>query len=249
MRLAILSDIHANLPALEAVLEALEGLSPAALVCLGDLVGYHAEPAACIRLIRQRASVVIAGNHDYDTARQDHALGTGSVARQVQRWTREQLSAEELSYLAGLPSHHIEPGAYVAAHGCYLNTFYVSGYVTSTMLEANLRALEQNPLWPRLGLCGHTHAPLVGWLEAGRCEERRLTAPARWPSTAGAVLLNPGSVGQPRDGDPRASFAVVELEERTITIHRVPYDLERTARALRDARLPEELIDRLREGR
>lgn len=248
MRLVVLSDVHANLAALLAVLREVSRLAPDQIICLGDLVGYYAQPSECISLLREEAHVIIAGNHDYDTAREAPVLGTSSIARQAQRWTRQALSTEELRYLTELPSHRVEPGCYIAAHGCYLNPHFVSGYVTTTMLEHNLKKIEENPLWPGVGLCGHTHVPMIGWLADG-CEEQNLSAPACWPKEARAVLINPGSVGQPRDGDPRASFALIDLEQRRATVHRVAYDTTKTIEALRLAGLPPSLGERLLEGR
>jgi predicted phosphodiesterase len=248
MRLAVIADVHANNAALEAVLEAIEGSRPEALLCLGDLVGYNAEPSECIARIRASARLVVAGNHDVDVARPEPAGGTNASARLVQEWTRSRLGPEEVAYLSGLPALIVEPQRFVAVHGCYLNRTYYSGYVTTTMLEANLRAIAAHEDWPQLAFCGHTHAPLVGWIDGQGCQEPRLEGLLRWPMAA-TVLVNPGSVGQPRDGDPRAAFAIVDSEARSVEVRRVAYDVERSVRAIADAGLPAELGERLREGR
>ena len=249
MRLAVIADVHANAPALEAVLEAVTDLRPDRLVCLGDLVGYNAEPAPCVARVRALADVVVAGNHDIDCLRVEAAEGTSPTARRVQAWTRAQLSVTDTDWLGRLPSLHVDPMGFVAVHGCYLNSTYHTGYVTGTMLEANLRAVVARPEWPRLALCGHTHVPLLGWLSGSRCEEPPFRGTLKWPADADAVLVNPGSVGQPRDGDTRASFVLLDLEERTAELRRVAYDVEKTVAALRAAGLPPELGNRLREGR
>lgn len=249
MRVALIADVHANAPALQAVLEVISGLRVDRLVCLGDLVGYNAEPAACVDRVRALADVVVAGNHDLDCLRAEAAGGTSPTARCVQAWTREQLSPTDVGWLGRLPSLHVDPAGFVAVHGCYLNSTYHTGYVTGTMLEANLRAVAERPEWPGLALCGHTHVPLLGWLSGSRCEEPPFRGRMQWPAHAEAVLVNPGSVGQPRDGDTRASFVVVDLEARTAELHRVAYDVEKTVAALQAAGLPAELGDRLREGR
>lgn len=248
MRLGVIADVHANLAALEAVLEDCQSQAVDRLVCLGDLVGYHAEPGACVERVLAAAHVIVAGNHDVECARGLSLAGTHSVARQVQDWTREQLGGRSLAALAGLPNLVREPGL-VAAHGCFLNDVHYTGYVTSTMLPYNLQAVAAREDWGPLALCGHTHVPLLGWLDAEGCQEPRFEGEVRWPATAQAVLLNPGSVGQPRDGDTRAAYAVVDLAERRARLRRVPYDIERTLSALRAAGLPESLGERLKEGR
>jgi diadenosine tetraphosphatase ApaH/serine/threonine PP2A family protein phosphatase len=249
MKIAVFSDVHANLPALEAVLEAIDQLAPDRILCLGDLVGYGAEPAACIRTVRAAADVVLLGNHDRDSLAAQAAQGTNSLARLTQAWTREQLGPEELAYLEALPSKTLEPYGVVAVHGCYLNDVHVTGYVTSTMLPDNLQAVAAREGWPRIALCGHTHLPLCGWLLGNDTLEPKIRGRLVWPAKARAVLINPGAVGQPRDGDPRAAFALLDLERRTVEIHRVRYDIDRAAEAIQKAGLPASLGERLREGR
>jgi len=173
MRLAVVADIHANHHALAAVLAAIQVARADLLVCLGDLVGYNAEPSKCLQRIREAAGVVIAGNHDYCTLSQEPDWGTNTAARQAQAWTRLQLDAMELAYLGGLPTHTVDSRGFVAVHGCYLNGTYLTGYVTGTMLEANLEAVAAKDSWPRVAFCGHTHAPLCGWLE-GRSKIARV---------------------------------------------------------------------------
>ncbi len=250
MRLALIADVHANLPALEAVLEALSGLRFDRLLCLGDLVGYNAQPSECVARVRAAAHDTVAGNHDVDVTLARPAAGTNAAARVAQEWTRARLAPDDLAWLAALPRIVTLPGRAVAVHGCYLNDTHVSGYVTGTMLEANLLAVESKPAWPRVAFCGHTHVPMCGWLEAGGAVEARLDGQTvRWPENARAVLVNPGAVGQPRDGDPRAAFALIDLEARALELRRAAYDVERAARAVVDAGLPVELAERLREGR
>jgi len=248
MRLAVVADVHANRHALEAVVAEIELAGAEIAVCLGDVVGYNAEPNECVKLIRESSAVVIAGNHDRNTVSTEPSWGTNTDARRVKEWTRRRLDDDELAYLAGLPSHAVDSRGFVAVHGCYLNGTYVTGYVTSTMLEANLRVIASKKDWPTLAFCGHTHAPLCGWLQENDVQENRLDTPVDWPPGAAAVLINPGSVGQPRDGDPRASFAIVDLDARRVEVRRVTYDVEGAARAILSAGLPPSLAERLREG-
>jgi diadenosine tetraphosphatase ApaH/serine/threonine PP2A family protein phosphatase len=249
MRIAVFGDVHANLEALDAALDAISLARADAIVCLGDIVGYGAEPKECIARLRQTASLIVAGNHDLDVSNGAHSPGTNATARLMIDWTRSQIDEESKIFLARLPRRIIVQGALVAAHGCYLNPEHVNGYVTSTMLEANLRAIARNTSWPHLAFCGHTHVPMCGWIEGDMCIERKPGAPLRWPSSAQAILVNPGSVGQPRDGDPRAAFAIVDTELRSVEVVRVAYDIEAAARAIERSGLPSMLADRLREGR
>lgn len=244
----MIADVHANLPALDACLEELDRRRVDRVVCLGDVVGYGAEPRACIEVLRARGIATVRGNHDHDVAGTELQAGTGSAARVVLGWTRRELDELDRRWLGELPAHLVlDPPGVVLAHGCFLNDVFFRGYVTSTMLEANLRAIAGNASWPRVALCGHTHVPMCGWLAGDAVEERR--ALASWPERASAVLVNPGSVGQPRDAEPTACCAIVDLGARTAEVLRVAYDVEAAIAALRGAGLPEELGLRLLEGR
>jgi len=252
MRLAVIADLHANVQALDAVAAEIERRAVDRVVCLGDLVGYHANPVETIARVRELATDVIAGNHDREASSQrvssENPGGTTAPARVALEWTRARLGPSELDYLSALPSRLIRDGSWVAVHGCYLNDVHVTGYVTETMLEENLRVVASKPELPKLAFCGHTHVPMLGVLEVD-VRSTRLDAPFRWPASARAVLVNPGSVGQPRDGDVRASFVVVDLEERIVTPVRVAYDVEAAARAVETAGLPAVFAERLRAGR
>lgn len=249
MRTAVIADVHGNLPALEAVLADIDRQACDRIICLGDLVGYNAQPAECVQLVAARVDVCVAGNHDRDLLRDQASAGTRPEARLVQRWSLGQLSSAEVAYLADLPNMAIEASGLIAAHGCYLNDSFYRGYVTSTMLEENLVRIAENPDWPKVALCGHTHTPLSSWLSKGAVTEVSPDGPLHWPAEADAVLLNPGSVGQPRDGDSRASYMVIDPDQRSIGLRRLTYDVERAVRAIVDAALPERLAQRLREGR
>ena len=249
MKLIVIADIHANLSALEAVLADARRFDVDQVVCLGDLVGYNAQPRQCLMLIQMYADVVVAGNHDQNVCGTlEPLVGTNSVALQAQIWTRAQLSDSELSYLAGLPNKHVQGDEYIAVHGCYLNEFHVNGYVTETMVPANLAAIAQHPDWPRLGFCGHTHIPLLAWLHGAGVVTANPQVGVDWPADAGAILLNPGSVGQPRDYDPRAAYAYVDTVERRAEVRRVAYDVDATVAAFRGTGLPPSVWERLYRG-
>lgn len=248
MLLAVIADLHANLAALEAVLGEIKTIKPDILLCLGDIVGYNAEPTTTIDLLKDNTTYVVMGNHDFDTVTQTPRPGTNREAQLVLQWTKENLSTEHVSYLSNLPNKFIYPNEFIGVHGCYLNDTHINGYVTGSMLEYNLKTIVKSD-WPTLAFCGHTHVPLAGWLEYETCIENQIKETVIWPKHAKAILINPGSVGQPRDEDCRASFALVDTVKRKITVKRVSYDIERTIAAIKKANLPTKLADRLREGR
>jgi diadenosine tetraphosphatase ApaH/serine/threonine PP2A family protein phosphatase len=235
--------------ALDAVLRAIRGLAVDRIVVLGDLVGYNAEPVDVIDAIREVADAVVVGNHEVDVVRDSASAYTRSAARRAQNWTREQLDPDRRRYLAELPAHLRDDSGLRLAHGCYLNDHYYTGYVTPTMYGANLDAIADPSAGQQLALCGHTHLPFCVWATGDGYAAPPTHEPVRWPAGAPAVLANPGSVGQPRDGDSRACFAVLDLDDRTIGWHRVDYDVDGACRAITDAGLDPSLAARLREGR
>jgi predicted phosphodiesterase len=249
MRLAVFADVHANDHALEAIRADMGERGFDMSVCLGDIVGYNARPRECVECVGATTDIVVAGNHDRDVLRTTACLGTSSSARLVQMWTALQLEDAHLGYLDSLPGRVVWDDAFVALHGCYLNDSHVSGYVTGTMLEANLQRIADRGNWPRLAFCGHTHIPMCGWLAGGECVDERAAGRLEWPADANAVLINPGAVGQPRDGDPRAAYAMVDTTRRSVEFIRVAYDVGAAQAAIRDASLPDTLAERLAEGR
>jgi predicted phosphodiesterase len=242
--IAIIADIHANRAALVAVLAEARRRGAERLVVLGDIVGYHAEPAACIELLAAWPLDGVIGNHDLG------AIGAGDrfasrTAAALQAWTASQLGPAEHAFLAALPRRS-DLGWCVAVHGCFTHPESAIGYVTPSTAERNLDALGSDR--PRLGLFGHSHVPALHV----RGEPDRFGLPAgtvELPRRRSAIV-NPGSVGQPRDGDPRASFALIDpADPRTIEIVRIPYDLAATVRAVEAAGLPAEISARLQEAR
>ncbi len=248
MRVAVIADVHANMFALEAVARRIEDIAPDELWCAGDLVGYNAQPSDVLAWVRENATVVVAGNHDVDIVTRAAQTGTNNAARQAQAWTRDQLDDAERDYLASLPYHHVSADGLELAHGCYLNSHYFTGYVTWTMLRANLDALASRGQC-KVGVCGHTHQPMIGYLKSEGVTTMPTGEVCTWPENADAVLINPGSVGQPRDRDPRAAFALIDTTERTVELHRCDYDVAAAQSAIERAGLPAELSHRLGEGR
>jgi predicted phosphodiesterase len=242
MKVAVISDIHGNRHAFEATLEAVAASDASELWCLGDLVGYGAEPDVCVALAREHAAVCLAGNHDLAVTGEiplDEFSRGASLAAQ---WTREVISEENLSFLTGLHPQGKE-GVIGLYHASPRDPVWE--YVLSALL-AEL-CLDKQP--DRISLIGHSHVALSfvrheGELATG--EPRR--DGAHLDIVDGEWLLNPGSVGQPRDGDPRASWLLLDLEGHTASFRRTDYDVAGAAAAIRAARLPDSLAERLEYG-
>ena len=241
MRVAVVSDIHSNLHALEAVLAAIEAEPPDELWCLGDLVGYGPRPNECCAAIAQRADVCLGGNHDLAVRGTIDLEEFGGEAAIAARWTRDVLEPQARELL-----DRLEPAG--AAHGVALYHGSARDPIWEYVLsdEGALATLElaHSPLV----LVGHSHVALRV-VESGDELEGGL-APAGTEVELGGTraLLNPGSVGQPRDGDPRAAYLLLDLDAQRASFRRVEYDLERTQREMRDAGIPEILGARLAIG-
>jgi predicted phosphodiesterase len=242
MKVAVISDIHANRQAFEAVLEAIADSDAAELWCLGDLVGYGADPNACVELARRHAAVCLAGNHDLavigEAPLEDFSRGASLAAR----WTREVISPANLSFLEDL-----QPKAREGEVGLYHAS--PRDPVWEYVLSALLAELCLDAMPERVGLIGHSHVALAfvrheGELATGepRREGTQLNV------SSGEWLLNPGSVGQPRDGDPRAAWLLLDLDDGSVAYRRTSYDVAGAASAIRAARLPASLAERLEYG-
>jgi predicted phosphodiesterase len=242
MKVAVISDIHANRHAFEATLQDVAASDAAELWCLGDLVGYGADPDACVELAREHVAVCLAGNHDLAVTGEiplDEFSRGASLAAQ---WTREVIAPENLAFLAGLSPKGRE-GSVGLYHASPRDPVWE--YVLSALL-AEL-CLDVQP--DRVCLVGHSHVALSfvrndGELATG--EPRR--EGAELDIGTGEWLLNPGSVGQPRDGDPRASWLLLDLDGQTASFNRTEYDVAGAAGAIRAARLPDSLAERLEYG-
>ncbi len=246
MKVAVISDIHANRQAFEATLEAVAASDASELWCLGDLVGYGADPDACVELAREHAAVCLAGNHDLAVTGEiplDEFSRGASVAAQ---WTREVIAPGNLEFLGSL-----RPEGRESAGGEPIGLYHASPrdpvweYVLSTLL-AELCLDRQDS---RVCLVGHSHVALSFVRYEGEPatgEPRR--AGTRLDIADGEWLLNPGSVGQPRDGDPRASWLLLDLDGRSASFMRTDYDVAGAAGAIRAARLPDSLAERLEYG-
>jgi predicted phosphodiesterase len=242
MRVAIVSDIHGNRQAFEAVLDAIDASSCEELWCLGDLVGYGADPDACVALAREHAAICLAGNHDMGV-RGDLPLAEFSRgAALAAKWTQDTITRETREYLEGLdPVDLDEPvGLYHASP-----RDPVWEYVLSA-LQADL-CLDAQP--HRVCLIGHSHVALsFSRLSGEAATGQTRSDDEQLELDAGEWLVNPGSVGQPRDGDPRAAWLELDLDGWSAVYRRVEYDIDGAAAAIRAARLPDSLAERLAYG-
>lgn len=246
MRAAVISDIHSNRHALEAVLAAIEKAEVEQTWCLGDMVGYGAEPDACTALVRERCDTCLVGNHDLALLGALDISTFSEAAAAAVEWTREHVDEETLEFLGSLDPAASQQG---------VGLFHASPrdpvweYVLSTdQAEAGLDAQEE-----RVGLIGHSHIALffvrAPGARRGYAQGAQASDGAEVEIGEGEWLLNPGSVGQPRDGDPRAAWLELDTEAWLARYHRVAYDVEGAASAILEAGLPKVLAERLEVGR
>lgn len=241
MRYAILGDIHSNIEALDAVLEAVAHERPDAVLCTGDLVGYGAAPRECVRRIRELAPAgLVAGNHDWAAAGRLGLEFFNAYARESILWTRARLSRDELEYLGSHPP-------LVVAHGITIAHGTVHDAEQFDYLQSSYDAhLSFTHMTTRYGFVGHSHVPVT--FKNGALITYSLGEEVD-VSQATKALINVGSVGQPRDEDPRAAYGIFDDVGRTVAIRRVEYDVDASIARIREAGLPEFLGERLRIGR
>ena len=241
MRVAVISDVHANWHALEAVLAALDDEPPDAVWCLGDLVGYGPRPNRCTHAVAGRADLCLVGNHDLGVLGRIPLEDFSHDAAAAARWTQEVLDDEAVTYLSELKP--ISVGSAVDLyHGSPRDPVW-EYVLTEEAAVAALRATEAP-----LVLVGHSHVALALLQEGDGIAGGLAPEGATVDLTAGRWLLNPGSVGQPRDGDPRAAYVVLDLDRRFAEFRRVAYSVQATQDELRERGLPEALATRLEHG-
>jgi predicted phosphodiesterase len=251
VRILVLSDIHANLEALEACLEAAPPYDR--VFNLGDIVGYGANPNEAVERSRALGSVFVRGNHDKACSGLISLDDFNPVAGVAAIWTRDQLIPDNLSFLRDLPMGPLTPADNLqCVHGSPRDE---DEYVFLAREAYSILAHVSVPVT----FFGHTHVQGAYWIDD--VKETEGVVDPRYSSQKGkqqfplalektsAYLINPGSVGQPRDGDPRAAFALYDVDAASVTFHRVPYDIERAQKKILSAGLPDRLASRLAEGR
>ena len=246
MRYLIVSDLHANWQALEAVVREAAGAYDRALCC-GDLVGYGADPNPVVDWVRANCAVVVRGNHDKVSTGQEDLEWFNPVARTSALWTLENLTPANIEYIRGLPKGPVLLDGFQVLHG---SPFDEDEYV----MAAGEASQAFGYLESRLAFFGHTHVQ-GGFIWNHSRVETILTTSARSRRQEMEVdaecgyLVNPGSVGQPRDGDPRSAYALYDSGARMVTYCRAPYDVAAAQKKIREAGLPPILADRLSKGR
>jgi diadenosine tetraphosphatase ApaH/serine/threonine PP2A family protein phosphatase len=239
-RYAVLGDVHGNWEALCATLDDAKTQGVTDYVCVGDLVGYNADPSICMDRIREICSAVVRGNHDHYCVHDECLEDFHPLAASVVEWTRGQLNEDQVAYLKHMRLSQVVDG-FTLVHST-LDMPEKWGYVFDC-LQA-----DANFAYQSTALCfhGHTHLPVVfekqGRVTRRNVSELRLELGKKY-------FINTGSVGQPRDGDPRASYVVYDLTSRTVVMRRVPYDIPTTQKKIWDAGLPERLAHRLEIGK
>lgn len=247
MRYLILSDVHANWEALHAVLESAAGRYDR-VVCLGDLVGYAADPNAVTDWVRANASVVVRGNHDRACGGLEDLEWFNPVARAAAKWTHTELTPENLAYIAALPKGPLVVENFQIMHGSLLDE---DAYLVTTADAGHAFPYLESSV----AFFGHTH--VQGgfewvrdrvWVIGGPDPQLQKEMLLEFDPDA-AYLINPGSVGQPRDTDPRAAYILYDPDDRFLTYHRVEYDIDAAQTKIRRAGLPDLLAQRLGVGR
>lgn len=241
MRIAVLSDIHGNAEALDAVLHAVDAEDAECIVCLGDLVGYGPEPDECVRRIFEKTDRIVAGNHDFAAVGKTSTMNFTRHAKQAVEWTEKILSDASRQRLNGLP---------------LIQSVWDAQLVHATpdkpdrwhyMIETSHARRSLKSMNTDICLTGHTHRP-GAFVRNGEGLIHFQDATSLPLINGQTYIINAGSVGQPRDGDPRACFGILDTEERRFVLRRVSYPIENTQRKMLDLGLPEFLIDRLSLG-
>lgn len=251
-RYGIISDIHANAPALSVVLEHIGRHEVDEIICLGDVVGYGPDPERCIDLVHAYCGIMVRGNHDEAVLDAEQTRHFNGPAREAIDWTRQRLGPTHLLALSRMKSRVIVEGSILCVHDTPVEG--ASDYLYHPLEVAAAFAALDVPV----ALVGHTHVPVVfeaPGLDHGLAVEpvevmvHEMIGSATLPFQEGLrYIANPGSVGQPRDGDPRASFAVLDTGEASFMLHRVEYDIASVQRSTGEAGLPDILAERLAAG-
>jgi len=243
MRYALIADIHANETAFSAVIQDIQkhgGMDE--LWCLGDIVGYGPDPCQCIELLRWHKHVCVAGNHDLAAIGQLSLKEFNPDAAIAARWTAQQLSQEDKDYLGGLPKV-IEKDDFTLVHGSPREPIW-EYLISASSARENFTYFKTKHC-----LVGHSHVPLLFRQdEDGNCASQALTVGIGQVLGKSRAIFNPGGVGQPRDGDPRASYAIYDSDSSVVRLYRVAYDINAVQVRMTQKNLPMRLVVRLEHG-
>jgi diadenosine tetraphosphatase ApaH/serine/threonine PP2A family protein phosphatase len=242
MKWAILSDVHGNLEALEAVLKDLKKEEPISKAILGDIVGYGANPSECLDIVRELVSLCVAGNHDAGSVGLANIEDFNFDAQNALIWTSKNIRSDQRSYLLSLPLIE-KTEDFTLCHATPYEPERWHYIITYQEAIRSFKAFDTN-----ICFVGHSHCPLIlsmsenGDIESLPFSEIKLDPKCRY-------IINVGSIGQPRDGDPRAAYGIYDDREKVFIVKRIPYDIERASRKIEAAMLPRSLAIRLYYGR
>lgn len=242
MRLALISDIHANLEALQAVLDDITRQKADKICCLGDVIGYGCDPAECLRLVNENCAIKLMGNHEYAAMGLMPATYLNEIAQESLKWTQHHINDREMAIISDFEMDTILDDLYLVHASPFEPDKW---HYIMTLAEAQ-KAFDSFEM--KISLFGHTHIPVIYSLSP----ERRLRQTAGHdflPDADNRYLINIGSVGQPRDNDPRACYAVFDTDEWSVNYYRTPYNINLTQEKMTRAQIPPMLIERLSTGR
>ena len=246
MRLAIIADVHSNLEALEGVLARIQAEKVEAVLNLGDLVGYGASPNEVLSLFQGEKFWSVAGNHDLALLSPERAESFNIIAYQALRWCRDQVQPEYLEFLRSLPLTRKGPGAFLACHGTPTSA---DTYISYHFQGKQVLSLLSKSGGLRVCFFGHTHRRALWHRDIrGKVARLEISQPSVFLEAEGHYLINPGSVGQPRDGNPEAAYAIFDDEEFSIHFKSAPYDIPGAQGRILKAGLPPFLAERLSQG-
>lgn len=242
MRYAIFADVHGNIEALQAVLKALAREDIDAYYCCGDIVGYGADPKKCLKVIREINATCVAGNHDWAVARRIGLDRFHEQAKSAVEWTQKQLNEQEKTFLACLPLFHRE-SSFVLVHGTFYHPEDFQYLTDQEQAKMSFSRMDCQACF-----IGHSHAAQIfvqkfdGCVDIGHKDSIDILPDHKY-------IVNVGSVGQPRDGNPKASYCILDLTQKMIEMKRVSYDLKKAQDKILKAGLPSKLASRLALGR
>jgi predicted phosphodiesterase len=243
MRYAIIADIHSNLAAFKAVLNDIETLEKVDKIwCLGDIVGYGPDPHECIELLRETDNICVAGNHDRAVIGKLDITSFNPNAAEAVKWTTEKLSIGDITYLKNLPES-VQEDDFTLVHGSPREP------IMEYILSMSVARQNFDCFRTKYCLVGHTHVPQAYSLDKDdNCTATRFLPTIKLITGETRLIINPGAVGQPRDGHPEASYAIYDSRTRVVQLRRVPYDIRQTQDRIMESGLPPRLASRLETG-